>query len=307
MSLHIVLGAGPVGSAVALLLAERGDRVRLLTRSGSGPAHPLIERMATDATDVSALEKRTNGATALYQCAQPPYHHWSSQFPPLVRSAIEVAERTGVLLASVGNLYGYGEFDGPVSENHPQRPNSTKGRLRADLWTETLTAHEAGRIRAVEVRGSDYLGAGANSTAIAMVLNPVRNGKPALVPGDPDAPHSWTVTDDVAKTLVAAADDDTAWGAAWHVPTAPPLSLRALAELTATLASAPPARVRRMPYPLLWTAGLFNSDVREIRELRYQFERPFVLDSSAATTKFGLTPTSTEAAVRATLAALADH
>ncbi|TQM31103.1 NAD-dependent epimerase/dehydratase family protein [Nocardia bhagyanarayanae] len=304
MSLRIVLGAGPVGSAVALLLAERGDRVRLVTRSGSGPDHPLIERITTDATDVPALEKQTAGATALYQCAQPPYSRWSTQFPPLVRSAIEVAERTGALLASVGNLYGYGEFDGPVRETHPQRPNSTKGRLRAQLWTEASTAHEAGRIRAVEVRGSDYLGAGANSVAIAMVLNPVRNGKLALVPGDPDAPHSWTVTGDVAKTLVAAADDETAWGAVWHVPSAPPLSLRALADLTAAVAAAPSARVRRMPYPLLWAAGLLDSDARELCELRYQFERPFVLDSSAATVKFGITPTLTEVAVRATLAAL---
>ncbi len=35
--LHVVVGAGPVGSAVAEILAERGHRVRVVTRSGSGP------------------------------------------------------------------------------------------------------------------------------------------------------------------------------------------------------------------------------------------------------------------------------
>ncbi|WP_228566834.1 hypothetical protein [Nocardia sp. SYP-A9097] len=179
-----------------------------------------------------------------------------------------------------------------------------KGRVRADLWNEALAAHEAGRIRTVEVRGSDYLGAGATSTATVRMLSAVRAGKPALVPANLAAAHSWTATDDVARTLIAAADDETAWGRAWHVPTAAPVSVRALADIAANVASTAPARVRRMPAAVLWMAGLFNADARELRETRYQFDRPFVLDSTAATAKFGLEPTSTEAAVRATFATL---
>lgn len=305
MSLRIVLGAGPVGSATALLLADRGEQVRLLTRRGGGPEHPRIERVAADAADPAALTAHSAGATAIYQCAQPPYPRWSAEFPPLIRGTIAAAEQTGALLASVGNLYGYGQFDGPVREDQPLRPNSTKGRVRADLWNEALTAHEAGRLRTVEVRGSDYLGAGATSVATLLVLAAVRAGKPALVPADLDAAHSWTATDDVARTLVAAADDDTAWGRAWHVPTADPLSVRALADLVAKVAGTEPARVRRMPAAMLWAAGLFNQDARELRETRYQFDRPFVLDSTAAAKQFGIEPTPTETAVRATLATTA--
>ena len=43
-TVHVVTGAGPVGSTVALQLADAGHQVRLLTRSGSGPAHPLVDR-----------------------------------------------------------------------------------------------------------------------------------------------------------------------------------------------------------------------------------------------------------------------
>ncbi|WP_330230272.1 hypothetical protein OHA40_30480 [Nocardia sp. NBC_00508] len=50
-------------------------------------------------------------------------------------------------------------------------------------------------------------------------------------------------------------------------------------------------------------AGLLNADAREIRELRYQFDHPFVVDSTAATKKFGIEPTPTRAAVQATLEA----
>jgi hypothetical protein len=37
--------------------------------------------------------------------------------------------------------------------------------------------------------------------------------------------------------------------------------------------------------------GLFRPDASEFIEMRCQFERPFVLDSSAAQETFGLTPT----------------
>ncbi len=47
-TVHVVTGAGPVGSTVAQQLAGAGHQVRLLTRSGSGPDHPSIERRRVD-------------------------------------------------------------------------------------------------------------------------------------------------------------------------------------------------------------------------------------------------------------------
>ncbi|WP_040778258.1 NAD-dependent epimerase/dehydratase family protein [Nocardia pneumoniae] len=304
MSLYVVIGAGPVGSATAQLLAARGDRVRLITRRGHGPDHPLIERIAADATDAAVLSRHCAGAGVVFQCAQPPYHRWTADFPPLAAAVLQAAEVTGAGLLSVGNLYGYGQVDGSITERQPLRPNSGKGRVRAELWAEALAAHEAGRIRTAEVRGSDYLGAGANSVFTALALPAVLAGRRVLFPADLDTAHSWTDVGDTARTLVAVADDENAWGRAWHTPTAPPMSIRQLAELAATVADAPPARVGRMPAAMLWAAGLFNPDARELTELRYQFDRPFVIDSSAATAAFGIEPTPTADALRATIAAL---
>ncbi|MGK8558286.1 NAD-dependent epimerase/dehydratase family protein [Nocardia gipuzkoensis] len=303
MSLHVVIGAGPVGSATAQLLAARGDRVRLITRRGSGPDHPLIERIAADATDAAVLGRHCAGAGVVFQCAQPSYHRWAKDFPPLAAAALHAAEMTGAGLLSVGNLYGYGQVDGPITERQPLRPNSEKGRVRAKLWAEALAAHEAGRLRTAEVRGSDYIGAGAKSAFTVMALPAVLVGRRMLFPGDLDTAHSWTDVGDTARTLVAVADDEDAWGRAWHTPTAPPMSIRELAELTATVAGAPPARVRRMPAAMLWAAGLFDPDARELPELRYQFDRPFVIESSDATARFGIDPTPTADALRATIAA----
>ena len=115
-----------------------------------------------------------------------------------------------------------------MTEDTPLRPNSAKGRVRVKLWTDALEAHQAGRIRTAEVRGSDYLGAGAMSPFSITVLPKVIAGGRGIAPGDLDAPHSWTYVGDVARTLIAVAADETAWGRAWHVPSADSVSVRAL-------------------------------------------------------------------------------
>ncbi|SDM59034.1 NAD-dependent epimerase/dehydratase family protein [Allokutzneria albata] len=296
MALHVVVGAGPVGSAAARLLADEGERVRLVSRRGGGPEHAGIERVAADAT--VDLARHGKGAVALYSCAGPAYHRWPTDWPPLGASLVSAAEETGAVLVTTGNLYGYGQVDVPMTEDLPLRPNSVKGQVRASLWAAQLAAHEAGVIRTAEVRGSDYLGAGALSPFSALVLAKVVAGRRASIPADLDAPHSWTYVGDVAKTLVAVAADPNAWGRAWHVPTAPPMSVRALAARTAELAGAPAVRLTKMPAFALRLAGLFNPTAREMLEVQYQFQRPFVLDSSAATDAFGIKPTPTDDALR---------
>ncbi|NIK56815.1 NAD-dependent epimerase/dehydratase family protein [Kribbella shirazensis] len=302
MALQVVVGSGPVGSATARLLVERGEHVRVITRSGSGPDG--VERVAADASAPGTLERYVEGAAAIYSCAGPPYDRWSTEWPPLGAALIRAAETSGAVLVTTGNLYGYGAVDGPMTEDAPLRPNSVKGQVRAKLWTDALEAHRAGRIRTAEVRGSDYLGAGAVTSFSLMVLPKVVAGKRGSMPADLDAPHSWTYVGDVARTLIAVANDESAWGRAWHVPTSEPVSVRALAARAAELAGAPPARVASMPLIALRLAGLFNPLARELIETQYQWRRPFVLDSSAATVAFGIKPAPVEDALRESVGGL---
>ncbi|HEY3562826.1 MAG TPA: NAD-dependent epimerase/dehydratase family protein [Kribbella sp.] len=292
--MHVVVGAGAVGGAVARLLAAKGERVRVITRSGSGPDG--VERIAADAK--AGLTQYVEGATAIYSCAGPAYDQWAQEWPPLNNALIAAAESSGAVLVSTGNLYGYGPVDGPMTEDLPLRPNTVKGRVRAELWSQALNAHEAGRIRTAEVRGSDYLGAGAVSPFSVTVLPKVIAGRRGAIPGDLDAPHSWTYVGDVARTLIAVAGDENAWGRAWHVPTPEPLSVRQLAQRAAVLAGAPTARVGSMPTLVLRLAGLVDAAAREMVEMQYQWQRPFVVDSTAATVAFGIEATATDDALR---------
>jgi nucleoside-diphosphate-sugar epimerase len=288
MSLHVIVGAGPVGSGVARQLAARGERVRLVTRSGSGPEDPAVERVAADATDAATLRELTRGAVALYNCANPQYNTWVTHWPPLAAALLAAAESSGAVLAVTSNLYGYGPVDVPMTEDLPLTPTTVKGGVRAAMWRDQLAAHEAGRIRMTEVRGSDYIE--ANSLFPLVLAKPLLTGRAAYIPADVDVPHSFTSVTDVARTLVTVAADERAWGRAWHVPTNPARTIRELATRFTELAGSPAPRLRNMPTWVLRAAGLFNPLVKEFVEMNYQFRRPFVVDSSAAQTTFGLAP-----------------
>ncbi|MFW6723018.1 NAD-dependent epimerase/dehydratase family protein [Streptomyces sp. MAR4 CNY-716] len=294
MSLAVVVGAGSTGVATARLLADAGHRVRLVTRGGGGPEHPSIERVAADASDADRLSEVASGADTLYNCAAPPYHTWTKALPPLSQGLLTAAERTGADYVMLDNLYAYGPVDGPMTEDLPLAPSSVKGRVRAEVWRQADAAHSAGRVRLTTVRASDFIGAGAVSVFTLAVAPKVLAGKPALVPADLDAPHSWTATRDVARALVTVAQDERGRGRVWHAPTPPPLSVRDLAARLARQAEVREPRLRAMPGWMLRAGGLFSPAVRELPEMQYQLQRPFVLDSSAIEETFDLHPTPLE-------------
>jgi nucleoside-diphosphate-sugar epimerase len=298
MDAHLVVGAGPVGTAVARRLLADGHHVRVVTRSGSGPDG--AERVSADAADAARLADLADGAVAIYNCVNPTYSRWEQDWPPVAAALLAAAQFSGAVLATVGNLYGYGRVDAPMTEQTPLAATGPKGRVRNAMWRDALAAHEAGRIRMFEVRGSDYLG--GNSMLSYVVTPALRRGRRAFVPADLDAPHTWTCTDDVAALLVTGVYDERAWGRAWHVPSNDPLTIRELTAIAAAQLDVTP-KVATMPYAVLWAAGLVNPMAKELRETQHQFRHPFVLDSTAAQETFGLVPTPIDDAVRIDLAA----
>jgi len=293
--LHVIVGAGPVGTATASLLADRGEQVRVITRRGTGPERPGVERVAADASDSARLSELTKGAVALYNCANPPYHRWLTDWPPLHQALLTAAESSGAVLASASNLYGYGPVAGPINDLTPLAATQTKLRVRGDMWRDVLAAHQAGKIRATEVRASDYIE--ANSIFGIVLAKPLLAGQRAWVPAKLDVPHSWTSVHDVAATLVSAATTERAWGRGWLVPTNPPLTVRELATRFTELNGAPTPRLTSLPYPALWTAGLFNATARELRYTYYQWDRAFTIDSSVTERELGLAPTLIDSAL----------
>src|SRR5665213_2590020 len=303
MARHVIVGSGAVGTATALALVDSGHEVTIVTRSRSGPAHPGITKVSAEASDPFALSAAVGQADALYNCANPPYHRWPELWPPMASSMLGVAARSGAVLVIMGNLYGYGPVDHPMTEADPLASAGTKGRIRIAMWEDAMAAHRAGRIRVTEARASDFFGPGVVETSFfGRNVDRLLAGKKVRVLGDPDMPHSATFVPDVGRTLAVLGTDDRAWGRVWHVPTGPALTQRQLATRFCEVAGAPRASVAAFPAGMLSLAGAFSAQVRELKETRYQFDRPFVLDSSACTATFRIESTPLDGALSAVAA-----
>jgi len=307
MARHVVVGKGPVGTATAQVLAERGHEVLVLSRSG-GRSTELVEHRAVDASDAAALLAAVGRADVLYNAVNPPaYDRWTQDWPPIAAALLAAAERSGALLVTMGNLYVYGRPAGPMTAHSPLAATDVKGRIRIRMWHDALAARAAGRLRVTEARASDFVGPTVPPAQSHLVrqLATVRRGRRAWVIGDPDAPHSWSYIPDVAATLVTLGTDPRAEGRAWHVPTTPARSQRqALADLAHAM-GVEPGGVSGVPWPLLRAVGVAVPVVRELVDIRHQWDAPFVLDSAETTEVFGLAPTPWDDVVRATAGAAA--
>jgi nucleoside-diphosphate-sugar epimerase len=295
MAEHVIIGAGSIGTNVARLLTDRGIPVRIVTRSGSGPEHPLIERVAADASDPHRLTELSRGAAVIYHCANPPsYTMWERLLPPMQTAMIAAAAANDAVLALTGSLYAYGpQPGGRMNEHTPMAATGRKGRLRRRMWEQAL----AGGIRTVEVRGADYIGKDATGLYSLLIEPALRTGRAAWITGHLDMPHTFTVNRDMAQALITLAGDERAWGRAWHVPSPPAITIRELARRYAVAAGRPPITLIQLPRQVMRAAGLVVPIAREMAEMDYQWYAPFHMDATETARTFGLTATDLDTAV----------
>lgn len=307
MGTHLVFGAGPIGTATALELAAQGEDVVVASRSGRGPTHNNVTLASVDASNARAVAELAVGATVIYNCLNPSYTRWATDWPPMANALLTAAATSGAVYVICSNLYGYGPTDGQITTDLPLVATGTKGRVRAQMWEDALAAHNRGDVRVTEVRSSDYIGPNAESHLGERIMPKLLAGKAVRVIGDPDVAHSWTYTVDTARTMVAAAADPNAWGRAWHAATNEPRTQReAIADL-ADAAGVPRISVKGMSRGMISGAGIFVPMVRELKETYYQFNAPFVIDDSPTRTELGIEPTDWKVVLNEQVAPFLSH
>ena len=220
---------------------------------------------------------------------------------------LDGAAAAGAKLVSMENVYMYGSTGGAsITEDVPYAATTRKGRVRAQMAEQWQSAHRAGKVRATAGRASDFFGPrGRLSQMGERVFDRALAGKTAEVLGDPDQPHTFTYVPDIARGLVRLGERDEALGEAWHIPSAETRTtrefVRAVFEHAGTAQVGGGPKLRAMPNWLMPLIGLFNVPVRELREMRYEFEEPFVLDHSKFEKAFGQIATPLPEAIDATL------
>ena len=299
---YAVTGAGPVGWTVAEQLAGQGHHVRVLTRSGSGPTHPLVERIAGNAQDPSQLRKAFVGVGAVFHCIHGSAYTaaaWEAELPAAEQAVMKVAQEAGAaVVVFPESLYAYSEPHRLMTENSPRAATGGKRGVRAAL----LQARSVAKVPTVSVVAGDFFGPQVRMAHAGERMVPaILAGKPINVVGSATQPHSFTFVPDLAAAMIAAAEKPSAWNRVWHAPTGPALSQQGLALAFADAAGKTAPKVRVLPGWALRAVGIFSTDARELAEMLYQFEKPFMMDSALSQATLGVSPTPLDKAAAATV------
>jgi nucleoside-diphosphate-sugar epimerase len=284
-------------------LIKKGHAIRMVNRSGKANVPPDVEVLAGDANDSAFTRAACQGAAVVYNCTNPPYTQWPELFPRLQASILAGAAAAGAKLVVMDNLYMYGPTGGkPLTEDLPYAATTRKGRTRAQMAETLLEAHAKGTVRVAIGRASDFFGPGVrDSSAGDRVFIPAIQGKTIQVLGNPDLPHTYTYVPDIGKALVILGEREEALGQAWHIPSPQTITTRAFINQVCAKAGIVP-HIQAAPHWLISGLGFFNPMMREVAEMTYEFEEPFILDASRFTSAFGMTATSLEEALSTTFA-----
>lgn len=303
VDLHVVFGTGPVGRAVMRELLARGKRVRMVNRSGGGSFPAGVELRSGDAADRTFAREVSRDAAVVYQCLQPPYHRWPELFPRLQASVLDAAATAGAKLVAMENVYMYGSpYGKPLTERRPMTATTRKGRVRAEMAEELLQAHRKGRVRVAIGRASDFFGPGVGQSAVgARVFRPALHGRTVNVLGDVKLPHTYAYIPDIARGLVILGQRDEALGEVWHLPGPETVTTQEFLAMVFAETGHPP-RVRAAGRTTIRLLGFFKPELRELVEMMYQFEEPFVVEHTKFAERFGDIGTPLQDAIRDTVA-----
>lgn len=304
LTMQTILGAnGAIARELSKVLAQSGAKLRQVSRNPRRVS-PTDETVSADLLDRDATASAVVGSDVVYLVAGLKYDAavWQEQWPRLMRNVLDACKRSRSRLVFFDNVYAYGHVDGVMTEQTPFNPCSRKGEVRALIATMVLDAIRAGELEAMIVRSADFYGPGAQqSFPHATVFTRLKAGKTPQWIGNPKAVHTFTFTPDAGRALAVLAQQPSAYGQTWHVPTSKqPITGEEFVRLACELAGRRYALQAPPPW-LLHAMGWFVPALRENAEMMYQFDYDYRFDSSKIEQAFGIVPTSYRQGIAASL------
>lgn len=300
-----VAGYGPVGRALTKQLLARGCSVVVVQRTTPQTLPPGANFVAADLADRDQAICACANVDTVICAVGIPYRSdiYTRLWPIVMRNLLAASAQTRARFVFADSLYLYGPQTRPLTEDMPLTSFGQKPRVRAEITRLWQEAHQAGAAQCVAVRASDFYGPDVPTSVISIYgVARLLAGKPAISPYPPDHPHDFTYVPDFVRAIISLLEaPDDAYGQAWHVPNAPTQSLRALLTLVAKLIGTGP-RIVVLPDALAPLIALFQRDVRELMEMRFQWDRPYRVDASKFTGRFWTDPTAFEQGLAETIA-----
>lgn len=301
--MYTILGAGgSISNELVKLFAARKLPFRTVSRHAGAQSGAADVRIA-DLTKHQQTADAVAGSDVVFLLAGLKYDHklWAEQWPRIIDNAVDACKQARAKLVFFDNVYMYGKVNGPMTEETPYNPTSRKGEVRAQIAMRLEKAWKEGELTAMIARAADFFGPDAkNGIPNVMVFGPLSKGEKAMCLVSDALPHSYTYVPDAAAALLKLAETPTAWNQTWHVPTTPqPMTGKEFIEAAAK-AMGKMAKYRVLSRTMVKVAGMFNPTIREVHEMLYQNDSPYVFDSSKYARAFGFAGTPYAEGIEAT-------
>ena len=298
-----ILGAGGVISdALINELSKRNKRVRLVARKPA-KASSDQETVSADISNLDQTIQAVSGSEIVLLLIGLKYDIkvWRSMWPPIMANTIEACKRANAKLIFFDNVYMYGKVNGIMTEETPFHPTSKKGELRAQIVTTLLNEMKAGNITAAIARAADFYGPdGRNSVLNILVFDKLSKGQKASWLVNDSAKHCYTFVPDSGKSLALMIDSEKTWNQTWHLPTAsnPPAGKEIIQMIANEFGVE--SKYRVLSKTMVKLAGFFDSNIRELHEMLYQYQYDYIFDSTKFEKAFNFQPTPYREGIRIT-------
>jgi nucleoside-diphosphate-sugar epimerase len=301
-----ILGTGQLGLTLMEVLLKNNPNEAILLVNKKGvletPLPTNVQIIAADVTNKKDMEEIARKSEVIFSCTDVPYQMWGAFYPVTATALAYALSKTNAKLVFADNLYSYGNALGAeMNEEMPHKAKTKKGFIRASVIHILLKSDKDVSKKVAFVKASDFIGPRIYKGVFGIAfLDKLYNHKTIILSGNIALPHTFTYINDFAKAMINVGNAPDTFGEIWHVPNAPTLNLKQWIRLFEEKANKK-AKVLMLPKSIVWIAGLFNSFIKELYELAYQYEYPYLVNHNKYVNRFGNHSTSPQSIVTETI------
>ncbi|MFT9849502.1 SDR family NAD(P)-dependent oxidoreductase [Aneurinibacillus sp. REN35] len=310
MKKAMVLGAsGGMGYALVKELAAQGVETIAFARTKSKLEALFgtcknIHIAQGDARLLANIIEAGSGVDVIFHTINIPYSQWTAGHPMIMENVLSATEKLGAKLVMVDNIYAYGRgSEQAIGEEYPKQPHTRKGKFRLTLENMIWKANQTG-VPSLVAHFPDFYGPHAPNTVLHYTFHSMLQGKRAMFVGGQEIKREYIFTPDGAKALIELAKREDAYGQHWNIPGYGVITGKEIIAIAREFTEFT-GKVGTVGKGMITLLGLFNKDMREIKELMYLMEEPVVLSGSKYEAHIGPLPkTPYKEGIRQTIACM---
>ena len=305
--MQTILGStGTIGNVLAKSLTQYTDKIRLVSRNPK-KINEGDELVSANLFSADETMKAVEGSDVVYLTVGLKYdiNVWRTQWPKLMKNILEACKINNSKFVFFDNIYIYGKVDGWITEDSPVKPDSEKGKVRAELHKMIMNEVEQGNLKAIIARAADFYGPDTPLGFVnILVFDNYKKGKKAQWMIDVNKKHTFTYTPDAGNATAILGNTESAYNQVWHLPTNKNvLTGREFIELAAKAFGVKPEYTVLKKW-MLSMVGLFVKEIKENNEMLYQNNSDYLFDSTKFEKAFNYQPISYEEGINSTAASL---